>query len=62
MRALSGVEARPRPVLDAVLGWVAEEAGRYRPSAPPARLALRARVVDVALVALAAAPVAAHWA
>jgi hypothetical protein len=60
MDAVSGVRPRPRPVLDSVLEWVAQEAGRYRASAPPARLAMRARAVDAALVALGAAPLAAH--
>ncbi|MBA3369885.1 MAG: hypothetical protein H0T96_00300 [Thermoleophilaceae bacterium] len=51
--------ARKRPVamVDAVLGWVAGESGRFRAGLipPPARLRVAAR--DVALVAAAAAPV-----
>ena len=60
--ALSAVPMRPAPVLDAVLGWVSGEASRFRSAAPSARLELRARATDAALVALAAAPGAAHLA
>ncbi len=56
---LRGVPRKPGPVLDAVLRWVIEESGRFRPqpAGEPLRLSLRAR--DVALVLLAAAPLAA---
>ncbi len=55
---LHDVRRRPRPMLDGVLRWVADESGRFRPASqtPPPVLAIRAR--DVALVALAAAPLA----
>jgi hypothetical protein len=54
--ALRDVRRRPLPVLDAVLGWVAREAGAFRAEPPgkPPRLALHA--ADVAMVVLAAAP------
>jgi hypothetical protein len=57
--ALRDVPRRPIALVDAVLGWVAAEAVRFRaaPPAPPARL--RAGPVDFALVLLAAATVAA---
>ncbi len=45
--------------MDAVLSWVAAEAGRFSPGAPTAALALRLRVADMLLVLLAAAPAAA---
>ena len=54
--SLGGVRRRPLPVMDAVLGWVAAEAGRFSPGAPTAALALRVRPVDVLLVLLATAP------
>jgi hypothetical protein len=55
--SLRDVPYRPLPFLDAVLGWVVSESGRREPNtAPPAPLVLRARALDVALVALAAAP------
>jgi hypothetical protein len=55
---LHGVRKRPGPVLDAVLRWVVDESRRFRPqpAGEPLRLSLRAR--DVALVLLAAAPLA----
>jgi hypothetical protein len=53
--ALRSVPARPLPVLDAVLGWVIVESGRFRPALPAAPLQLRARPRDLALVALAVA-------
>ncbi len=47
------------PLVDAMLGWAIDEAGRYRPPpvppVPPA-LALRARAVDALLVVAAALP------
>jgi len=57
VESLEGVRRRPAPVMDAVLGWVAAEAARYRTGPPAASLALRARPVDFVLLALAAAPV-----
>ena len=59
---LRTVERRPIPTLDAVLRWVAEESRRFRPGALEPPLRLRARPVDVALVALAVAPSAALFA
>jgi hypothetical protein len=56
--ALRSTPARPLPVTDAVLGWVAAESLRFRPVEPAPASVLHARVRDVALVALAAAPVA----
>ena len=55
---LRPVPKRPLPIVDAVLGWAAAEAGRFRAgrSASPA---LRARPVDALLVTLALAPLAA---
>lgn len=52
--AVGRVDARPAPLIDAVLGWVAAEAARYRPGAPAPPLTLRARPLDLALVALTA--------
>jgi hypothetical protein len=43
------------PVVDAVLGWVVAEARKFRPAAPAAPLQLRLGVVDLLLVAAAAA-------
>lgn len=48
--ALDGVPTSPRPVLDAVLLWVAREAGRFRAGATPPRLALRSGPADAALL------------
>ena len=50
------VERRALPVLDAVLGWVAAEARRFRPGAPEPPMLLRVRAVDAALIALTLAP------
>ena len=58
LAALRAVEVKPLPVLDAVLGWVAAESRRFRPGAPEPPLRLRVRTVDVALIALTAAPAA----
>jgi hypothetical protein len=54
---LRSVPKRPLPLLDALLGWVAAESGRFRaaPAAAPVRLALRPG--DVVLVCLAVLPV-----
>jgi hypothetical protein len=54
--SLAGVRKRPRPVVDAVLGWVVSESARVRPARAAPRRALRARTPDWALLALAAAP------
>jgi hypothetical protein len=54
--ALSAVPRRPVPILDAVLGWVAERSARFAPSAPAPPLVLRARLLDIALITTAAAP------
>jgi hypothetical protein len=59
LAALRSVPARPLPVLDAVLGWVAAESRRFRPGVPETPPLLRARVRDLVLVVLAAAPLAA---
>lgn len=59
IEALRGVERRPLPFLDAVLGWVTAESARFTPGLPAAPLALRVRAFDVALVLAAAAPAAA---
>ncbi len=57
--SLDGVRKRPAPVMDAVLGWVAAEAARYRTGPPAPPLRLRAGPADLALLVLAAAPAAA---
>lgn len=62
LAALGTVERRPIPVLDAVLGWVAEESRRFRPGAVEPALRLRIRPPDAVLVALAIAPAAALFA
>ena len=56
--SLRDVERRPVPLLDAVLGWVAGEAARFRVGAPPPGLVLRARVADAGLLAASLAPAA----
>ena len=62
LTALEGVPNRPRPFVDAVLGWVAREAAHYRaPERAPA-LALRVRAVDALLIAGAVVPAAALFA
>jgi hypothetical protein len=43
------------PLLDAVLGWVVREAAAYSPAPPSGPLRLRARALDWALLASAAA-------
>jgi hypothetical protein len=52
---MKGVPAEPLPLTDAVLDWVAGEAGRHPPGEPEPVPALRARRRDAALVAFAAA-------
>jgi len=54
---LSEARKRPAALLDAVLAWVSREAAAYSPPAPAAPLRLRARALDWALLASAAAPV-----
>ena len=50
--SLEGVPTSPKPVLDAVLGWVVREAGRFRAGLTPPRLALSSSLADVALLAV----------
>jgi hypothetical protein len=52
---LRSAPLRPVPVTDAVLGWVVIESRQFRRAAPAPALRLRARPLDFALVALAAA-------
>jgi hypothetical protein len=59
LAALRSVPAKMVPVVDAVLGWVAFESRRFRPPLVVAHRDLHMRAVDVALVALALAPLAA---
>jgi hypothetical protein len=56
LRSLAGVPRRPLPVLDAVLGWVAREAGAFCAAPRPPGSTLRARGTDAVLVAAAALP------
>jgi hypothetical protein len=58
MEAVRNVPKRVVPMLDAVMGWVADESGRFRPVPPSPDLRLRARPLDALLVLLALAPVA----
>jgi hypothetical protein len=51
---LRSTPVRPLPVTDAVLGWVVTESRKFRRAAPAPPLKLRARALDVAVVALAA--------
>ena len=44
-------------LVDAVLGWVYGQAGRFRAAAPPAPPALRLRAADAVMVVAAALPV-----
>ena len=50
-----GVPTRPVPLTDAVIGWVAAEAGRHAAGEPVAPATLRARRRDGLLVAIVAA-------
>jgi hypothetical protein len=54
--SLAGVRKRPRPVVDAVLGWVVRESASVRPAPAPPRRTLHVRAPDWALLVLAAAP------
>ncbi len=56
LAALRNVEWKPIPVLDAVLGWVAAEARRFKVGAAEPPMRLRVGAVDAALVVLAVAP------
>ena len=56
--ALRSVPPRLVPVLDAVLGWVAFESRRFTPPEVEPQPHLHARMVDVALVVAALAPLA----
>jgi hypothetical protein len=53
---VSEAPKRPAALLDAVLAWVIREAAAYEPSPPAPPLRLRARALDWALLASAAAP------
>jgi len=53
---MEGVRARPAAITDAVLTWVAQEAGRYRTGPPTEPLRLRVRVWDLLLLVVASAP------
>ena len=44
--ALATCRGSPLPILDAVLGWVADRSARFAPSAPAPPLALRLRALD----------------
>jgi hypothetical protein len=59
LAALRGVRPRPRPVTDATLGWVEAEALRFRQAPPAIPALLQARAIDVLLVTLSLAPLAA---
>ena len=50
MESLGTVRMRPIEVADAVLGWTAAEAGRFRAAEPGAALVLRVRFIDLVLV------------
>jgi hypothetical protein len=52
---MKGVKVEVLPITDAVLEWVAGEAGRHAPAEPTAAPALRARRRDALLVAFAVA-------
>ena len=54
LAALRPARKRPVAILDAVLGWVAREAQRFRPTEPRPATRLRLHAPDAALIALAA--------
>ena len=54
--AMAAARRRPLAMVDAVLGWVAAEAERFRASLVPPPARLRVGPADVALVVFAAAP------
>jgi hypothetical protein len=54
---LHGVHRRPAPLVDAVVGWVAQESHRFRPAPPAPAPRLEIGVMDVFIVLLALAPV-----
>jgi hypothetical protein len=54
--ALGPIRRRPLPILDAVLSWVAAEAGRFRAGTPPPPPRLGLRRADAVLVAASATP------
>lgn len=56
VEALRDVPRSPLPILDAVLGWVADRSARFAPSAPAPVLALRLRALDAVLLAAALLP------
>lgn len=58
LAVLGTARRRPRPILDAVLGWVAAEAGRFRLAPGRLRPRVGLRVWDAVLLAAAIAPLA----
>lgn len=58
LAAVGPVAKQPLPVLDAVLGWVAHQSGRFAPDEPGPPQRLSARPLDAALVLAAALPLA----
>ena len=55
-KRFEGIELRPAPVADAVIGWAASESAGYRAGSGPAVAALRVRVRDRLLVAVTLLP------
>ena len=55
-KRFEGIELRPAPVADAVIGWAASESAGYRAGSGPAAAALRVRVRDRLLVAVTLLP------
>ena len=54
--SLRAVPLKAVPVMDAVLGWVARESARFRPGPPAPVPILRARAIDLLLLAAVCAP------
>jgi hypothetical protein len=52
-----GTPKQPLVMVDAILGWVSAEAGRFRATAPAPLAVLRLRALDGLLVAIAALPI-----